>query len=81
MTVALTKASTKQLTSRAQALFVSPLQPSEQPAPEQIRAAIVTSLRTFRGASGCAAKMATEFGEHPDQATDRMRWALQLLAA
>jgi hypothetical protein len=71
---------TKQCTRRAEALFASALQPSDQPAPEQVRAAIVTSLRTYGGASGCVATMAAEFGEHPEQAARRMRWALELVS-
>ncbi len=72
---------TQKLTGAAQALFVSTLQPSDRPAPDQVRDAIVTSLRTYRDASGCAEKMAAEFGEHPEQAANRMRWALGLVAA
>jgi hypothetical protein len=29
-------------------------------------------------ASGCAGRMAQEFGDHPDAAPSRMRWARQL---
>ena len=72
---------TEQLTGAAQALFVSVLQPSDRPAPEQVRDAIVTSLAAFRDASACAAKVAAEFGEYPEQAANRMRWALDLVAA
>ena len=77
----MTKAAMKQLTDAAQALFVSALQPSDRPAPQQVRAAIGMSLATYRDPSGCAALMAAEFGEHPEQAADRMRWALELVAA
>jgi hypothetical protein len=70
-----------QLRQRAEALFVSSLQPSDRPAPQQVRAAIAASLRAYRGASGCAARMAAEYGEYPEQAASRMRWALQLAAA
>jgi hypothetical protein len=77
----MTMATIKELSSLAEALFVSTLQPSEQPAEQQIREAIVTSLRTYHGASGCAAKMAVEYGEHPEEAASRMRWALSLVAA
>jgi uncharacterized membrane protein len=77
----MTMAATQQLTGAAQALFVSSLQPSDCPAPAQVQDAIVTSLAAYRDASGCAAKMAAEFGEHPEQAANRMRWALGLVAA
>ena len=60
---------------RAEALFVSTLQSSELPAAEQVRRAVATTLRQ-RGIRGCAAQVAGEFGDHPDTALPRMRWAL-----
>jgi hypothetical protein len=70
---------TVSLARRAEALFVSSLQPSEQPSAAEIRHAIAVSLRAYGGAHGCAARCAAEFGEHPDEAATRMRWALRLL--
>ena len=32
------------------------------------------------GTGGCAGQMAQEFGDHPDAAARRMRWARQLIA-
>jgi hypothetical protein len=64
----------------AEALFVSPLQPSEHPSPAQVRAAIDASLHNYGGPSGCASWLAAEYGDHPEVAADRMRWALQLTA-
>ena len=72
--------STENLASMANALFVSSLQPSDHPAAAQVEDAIVTSLRTYREA-GCAARMAAEYGEHPEEAASRMRWALSIVAA
>ena len=60
---------------RAEALFVSTLQCSDVPAAEQVRRAVATTLRQ-RGIQGCAAQVAGEFGDHPDTAVNRMRWAL-----
>ena len=60
---------------RAEALFVSTLQCSDVPAAEQVRRAVATMLRQ-RGIRGCAAQVAGEFGDHPDTAVSRMRWAL-----
>ena len=62
----------------AEALFVSPLQPSEHPTAAQVEAAIDDSLRSFGGPSGCACWLAAEYGDHPEVAADRMRWALEL---
>ena len=60
--------------ARAEALFVSPLQPSERFSVESVRAAIATSIRTY-GSRGCAARVAEEFGDHPETAVRRMLWA------
>jgi hypothetical protein len=64
-------------TARAYALFISDLQPSQQPTSAQVAAAIQASLRG-RGIAGCVAAAAAEYGEHPDTAPLRMRWALRL---
>jgi hypothetical protein len=61
-------------TARADALFVSPLQRSEQPSAIQVREAIAAAIREF-GARGCAARVAQAYGEHPEIAVLRMRWA------
>jgi hypothetical protein len=60
---------------RAEALFVSALQPSGSPSPGQIRRAVATTLQRL-GVRGCAAQVAGEFGDHPDTAVARMSWAL-----
>jgi hypothetical protein len=65
---------------RAEALFVSLLQPSEVPTATQIAEAIAASLRSHGGVTGCAAAVAAEYGEHPDVAVTRMRWAIALSA-
>jgi hypothetical protein len=31
------------------------------------------------GAQGCAARMASEFGDHPDQAVRRMIWVRRIM--
>ena len=61
-------------TDRADALFASPLQRSEQPSAAQIRLAVITVTSTL-GRTGCAAQVAQEYGEHPETAPARMRWA------
>jgi hypothetical protein len=68
------------LASQAEALFISNLQPSDQPSAVQIAAAIRASLRQHGGTSGCAGACASEYGEHPDTAPGRMRWALTTIA-
>ena len=61
-------------TARADALFVSALQRSEEPSATQVREAIAAAIRVF-GARGCAALVAQAYGEHPETAAPRMRWA------
>jgi hypothetical protein len=58
----------------ADALFVSVLQCSDAPSAGQVRQAIDAAVREF-GFAGCAGRVAQEFGDHPDAATARMRWA------
>jgi len=65
--------------ARREALFVSVLQPSDAPTADMIASAIVSAMHRF-GPRGCAARMAQEFGDHPDAAAARMRWARQLAA-
>ena len=60
---------------RAEALFVSALQPSGSPSPDQVRRAVGATLQRL-GVRGCAARVAGEFGDHPDTAVARMSWAL-----
>jgi hypothetical protein len=59
------------------ALFASWLQPSDAPASDAVAEAISRTVRQL-GARGCAARMAQEFGDHPETAVDRMRWIRQL---
>jgi hypothetical protein len=58
----------------ADALFASALQRSENPSAGQIRKAIAAAIRAH-GGPGCAQQVAQEFGDHPETAVERMRWA------
>jgi len=60
-----------------EALFASVLQPSDTLTAETVADAIGSTVRRL-GPSGCASRMAQEFGDHPLEATDRMRWIRQL---
>jgi hypothetical protein len=66
-------------TVRANALFASALQPSDEPSTAQVGQAIAAAVRAF-GAPGCAARVAYAYGEHPETAVMRMRWALEMAA-
>ena len=61
-------------TARADALFASALQISDEPSAVQVKQAIDAATSTL-GDLGCAARVAQEFGEHPETAVTRMRWA------
>ena len=58
----------------ADALFASLLQRSDRPSAGQVRQAVAAALRAY-GGRGCAERVAQEFGDHPETALARMRWA------
>lgn len=58
----------------ADALFVSTLQRSDEPTARQVRQAVAAAIRVY-GDQGCAARVAQEYGDHPETACARMRWA------
>jgi len=60
--------------SRADALFASALQRSEEPNAGQVRQAVAAAINAF-GDLGCAARVAQAYGEDPETAVTRMRWA------
>jgi hypothetical protein len=65
--------------TRCLALFASGLQPSDAPTAQTVTQAINRAIRRL-GVRGCVARMAQDFGDHPDAAATRMRWARQLAA-
>jgi len=65
--------------ARCEALFASELQASDTPTAEMVTNAIDRAVQ-LHGIGGCVARMAQEFGDHPDTAAKRMRWARWLTA-
>jgi len=65
---------------RYEALFASGLQRSEALTTGSVEEAISRALLRF-GLRGCTSRMAQEFGDHPQEAAERMRWVRQLAAA
>ncbi len=61
-------------TARADALFASALQRSDEPSAAQVHQAIAAAVAAF-GVQGCVARVAQAYGEHPETAVPRMRWA------
>ena len=62
---------------RTDAVFVSGLQRRDEPTVGQVRQAVAAAVRAF-GFSGCAGRVAQEFGDHPETAVIRMRWACRV---
>src|SRR3954468_12771486 len=63
-------------TARAAALFVSDVSAADHPTDVEVDAAIRHALRTHGGSRGCAADLAAAYGDRPELAARRMRWAL-----
>ena len=63
------------LAARAQALFTSDLSAHCEHTQTEVAAAIRHAFRTHNGIRGCAARVAAAYGEHPETAARRMRWA------
>jgi len=63
----------------ADALFASPLQRGDQPSAGQVQQAVAAAVDVF-GPRGCVERVAQEFGDHPETAVTRMRWARELAA-
>jgi hypothetical protein len=61
-----------------EALFASPLQRSDSVTAEAAAEAISRTIAQL-GRDGCASRMAQEFGDHPEAACDRMRWARRVV--
>ena len=65
---------------RAGALFASGLQRSDEPSAWQVRQAVAAAVAAY-GGPGCTARVAQAFGEHPETAVTRMRWARAMVAS
>jgi hypothetical protein len=59
---------------RADAVFASDLQRRDEPSAGQVQRAVGEAIRAF-GCAGCAGRVAQEFGDRPETAVIRMRWA------
>jgi hypothetical protein len=63
------------LAARAGALFTSDLSARCEYTQIEVAAAIRHAIGTHSGINGCAGAVAAAFGEHPETAARRMRWA------
>jgi hypothetical protein len=65
--------------ARAAALFVSDVSAGARPTRSEVTVVIRNSLRTHGGSAGCAADLAAAYGDYPELAARRMRWALDII--
>ena len=65
-------------TARAEALFASSLLTGSRPGRHEATTMINATVRRCRGVRGCAAEMAGAFGDCPEAAVRRMRWAREV---
>jgi hypothetical protein len=65
-------------TARAEALFASTLLTGSRPGLQEATTMINAAVRRYRGVRGCAAEMAGAFGDCPEAAVRRMRWACEI---
>jgi hypothetical protein len=63
---------------RCEALFASVLQRSDAVTNEVVTDAISRTVGQF-GTDGCASRMAQEFGDHPEAASERMQWVRHIV--
>ena len=69
------------ITVHAYAVFVSDMSCHTEVTDAVTSAAIQRAIRAFGGTDGCAAAAAREYGEHPETASERMRWARSIVTA
>jgi len=67
------------IAARAAALFTSDISASSRPTPVEVDHAIGRALARYGGIGGCAAEVAFAYGDHPDTAAPRMRWARRVV--
>jgi hypothetical protein len=65
--------------ARAEALFTSNLSTGCSPTSIQVAVAIRRGVLTHGGSRGCAAQLASAYGDYPETAAPRMRWALTVI--
>jgi len=69
------------ITARTAALFASDLPNQCRPSQAVVEAAIDSTLTACGGIDGCVGALAAAYGDHPETAAPRMKWALQIIDA
>ncbi len=67
--------------SRAEALFTSSLPTHSCPSTAEVEESVQRALDRYGNTTACAAEVAAAYGDYPDVAVRRMRWALRVIAA
>jgi hypothetical protein len=67
------------ISALAMALFVSYLSARPDPTKAEVEIAIGHAIRAYGGTCGCAGEVAAAYGEHPEIAAPRMRWARDVI--
>jgi hypothetical protein len=67
--------------ARAEALFTSAISAGSRPSAAEVDHAIRYALARYGGVRGCAAEVAFAYGDHPETAPSRMRWARSVVEA
>lgn len=71
----------RMIAARAAALFASDLSSQCRPSQAAVAAAIGRAIAAFGGVSGCVGQVAAAYGDRPETAVPRMRWARQTIDA
>ncbi len=69
------------IAARAEALFASDISIHCRPTEAAVEAAIRRAVRAHGGVRGCAAEVGAAYGDYPETAANRMRWARQVIEA
>jgi hypothetical protein len=67
--------------ARARALFASGLATGSKPCPAEVDDEIRRAVQGHGGSRGCTLALAGAYGDHPEAAAPRMRWALDVVRA
>ena len=67
--------------ARAEALFVSCLSAWADPTKVEVSTAIRDAVHRYGGVRACAEEVAAAYGDHPETAAPRMRWARDVVRA
>jgi hypothetical protein len=69
------------IAARAEALFASDLSSQCHPSESAVGAAIRNAIRAHGGVRGCAGALGAAYGDDPETAATRMRWARRVIEA